>query len=172
MFIDPDSDAPSSASTRQPPLYRVRNSSIHGKGVFAARKIAAGTRIIEYEGDRITSRQAAKRHDKKDGDPHHTFFFSLESGRVIDGDSNGNDARWINHACDPNCEAIEEDGRVFIYALRDIRRGEELGYDYKLFLEERHTAALKRAFACRCGAPNCRGTMLISKRRTRKKSKA
>jgi hypothetical protein len=172
MFIDPVSDSPPLMNAPQRPLHIVRNSAIHGKGVFAARKIAAGTRIIEYEGERITARQASKRHDKKDGDPHHTFFFSLESGRVIDGDRNGNDARWINHSCAPNCEAIEEGGRVFIYALRDIRRGEELGYDYKLFLEEPHTAALKRDFACHCGAPECRGTMLVSKRKAAKKSKA
>ena len=86
---------------------------------------------------------------------------------MIDGGVKGNDARWINHACAPNCEAREEKGRVFIYALHDIKRGEELNYDYGLILEQRHTAKLKASYACRCGAPECRHTMLAPKRRKR-----
>lgn len=167
MFTDPDSRLPPARSAAARPLFAVRDSRIHGKGVFATRKIPAGTLIVEYEGERISAREAAKRHGRKGG-THHTFFFSLHNGRVIDGDSRGNDARWINHACDPNCEAVEENGRVFIYALRDIKRGEELGYDYKLFIEERYTAALKQAYACHCGAAACRQTMLVSKRKISK----
>jgi len=152
------------APTLRPP-YVVRNSRIHGRGVFAARKIPAGTCIIEYEGERITWKEAVRRENMKAPDDFHTFFFSLESGKIIDGGSQGNDARWINHACEPNCEAREEDGRVFIYALRDIQRGEELNYDYGLILEERHTPALKRAYACLCGAATCRHTLLAPKRK-------
>jgi SET domain-containing protein len=149
----------------------VRNSPIHGRGVFAARDIAAGTRITEYKGERITAEQAAERHALANHDnPHHTFFFSLEDGRMIDGDSSGNNARWINHACDPNCEAREKNGRVFIYALRDIRCGEELNYDYGLVVEERHTTAIKQAYACRCGAALCRKTMLALRRKTNRKT--
>lgn len=150
------------------PLHVVRNSRIHGKGVFATRKIHAGEQILEYEGERITWKEAVRRENLKEPGDFHTFFFSLESGKIIDGGSNGNDARWINHSCEPNCEAREEDGRVFIYALRDIARGEELNYDYGLVLEERHTPALKKAYECRCGAPSCRHTLLAPKKRKKK----
>ncbi len=143
----------------------VRDSKVHGKGVFATRKIPAGTRIVEYKGERIDWKETVRRENAKPADSYHTFFFSLEDGRIIDGGSGGNDARWINHACEPNCEAQEEDGRVFIYALRDIARGEELNYDYGLIMEERHTPALKRAYACLCGAASCRHTMLAPKRK-------
>lgn len=153
----------SSSGARLP--YAVRNSKIHGNGVFATRKIAAGTRIVEYEGERISWKEAVRRENTKPADCFHTFFFSLENGKIIDGGSNGNEARWINHACEPNCEAREEDGRVFIYALRDIARGEELNYDYGLILDERHTPKLKRAYLCLCGAATCRHTLLAPKRK-------
>lgn len=150
---------------RQRPAFVVRGSHIHGRGVFATRMIPEGTRIIEYKGERITEKEAQNRHGRDPDNPHHTFFFSLEDGRLIDGDAGGNNARWINHACEPNCEAREENGRVFIYALRDIHPGEELGYDYGLIIEERHTAAIKQNYACRCGATTCRKTMLAPKRK-------
>lgn len=147
--------------------YKVRLSKVHGNGVFATRKIVAGTRIIEYGGKRISEKQADQRFGLDPDNPYHTFFFSLENGRLIDGGDEGNDARWINHSCQPNCEAQEEKGRVFIHALRDIRRGEELCYDYGLVVELRMTKALKAAYACRCGSVNCRGTMLAAKTRGR-----
>ena len=147
----------------------VKHSAIHGNGVFAKRKISADTLIIEYGGDRISARQSLTRQGADPNNPFHTFFFSLESGRLIDGASNGNEARWINHCCEPNCEAREENGRIFIYALRDIRRGEELNYDYGLVVAERHTPAVKRSYACLCGAPACRGTMLALRSKPRKK---
>jgi SET domain-containing protein len=161
------SKTPQEKSTAALPPYAVRSSTIHGNGVFARRKIPAGTLIIEYEGERISWKEALRREELKAADSTHTFLFSLEDGRVIDGGSHGNDARWINHACEPNCEAQEEDGRVFIYALRDIARGEELNYNYALVLDQRHTPAIKRAYACRCGAPSCRKTMLAPKPRKR-----
>jgi SET domain-containing protein len=133
--------------------------------VFAARKIATGTRIIEYDGERITDKQAARRNGSDPDNPCHTFYFSLEDGRMIDGAVGGNDARWINHSCAPNCEAREEGGRIFIHALRDIRRGEELNYDYGLIVAERHTPAVKRSYACLCGVDRCRSTMLAPKRK-------
>ncbi|MBS0307553.1 MAG: SET domain-containing protein-lysine N-methyltransferase [Proteobacteria bacterium] len=147
--------------------YIVKTSAIHGKGVFAKHDIAAGKRIAEYKGERINNDEATERHNRQEG--HHTFFFSLEDGRVIDGGSGGSNARWINHGCAPNCEAREEDGRVFIHALRDIASGEELCYDYGLIIDARHTKALKRDYACRCGADDCRLTMLAPKRRAAKK---
>ncbi len=90
----------------------------------------------------------------------HTFNFGLESGEVINPEIGGNEARWINHCCDPNCEAIEEDDRIFIYALRDIEAGQELFYDYAMEIDEPITNKLKNEFRCHCGAARCRGTML------------
>lgn len=157
----------STADTASPDktYYAVRHSKIHGNGVFATRKIPEGARIIEYQGKRISWKEAVRRENLKPADCFHTFFFSLESGRIIDGGDEGNDSRWINHSCEPNCEAREEDGKVFIHALRDIKRGEELFYDYGLIMEQRHTPALKKAYQCLCGTPSCRGTLLAPKRR-------
>jgi len=149
--------------------FEVRRSTIHGNGVFASRHIDAGECIVEYLGERITSDESAIRAEQGGGPVNHTFFFSLADGNVIDGGSDGNDARYINHACEPNCEAYEEDGRVFIYALQDIEAGEELNYNYALIYEERHTAAVKKLFECRCGAPSCTGTMLAPKKRKARK---
>ncbi len=156
-------------STDVEPLIKVRHSRIHGNGVFASRKITEGSRIIEYRGKRITEKQAEKRFGQDPENPYHTFFFSLDSGKLIDGGDEGNDARWINHSCAPNCEAQEEKGRVYIHALRDIKRGEELSYDYGLIIGERLTPTVKKAYACRCGATECRGTMLAVKKKAAKK---
>jgi hypothetical protein len=157
-----------SAMSKASTLYEVRQSPVHGNGVFARRAIEAGERIIEYRGEHISWDEATERAARRGGPVNHTFYFSLADGRVIDGGKRGNDARWINHACEPNCEAYEEDGRVYIHALRDIDAGEELNYNYALIYDERHTPALKRLFECRCGTPACSGTMLAPKRRTRK----
>jgi SET domain-containing protein len=133
----------------------VRESSVHGRGVYAAQFIAEGTRIIEYTGERTPWEAAPDDHDNP-----HTFNFGLENGDVINPEVGGNDARWINHSCDPNCEAVEEDDRIFIYAMRDIQPGEELLYDYHMELDEPITESAKKKFACHCGASNCRGTMI------------
>ena len=156
----------------RPAVYEVRKSPVHGNGVFALRAIPAGERIIEYRGERITWDEATRRAAERGGPVNHTFYFSLADGNVIDGGRRGNDARWINHACEPNCEAYEEDGRVYIHALRDIDAGEELNYNYALIYDERHTPALKRLFACRCGTPACTGTMLAPKKRARSSRKS
>lgn len=144
---------------------QVRRSGVHGKGVFALRPIPAGESIIEYTGQTIGWPEALRRHPHDPSDPHHTFYFSIGGDRVIDAKHGGNAARWINHSCDPNCEADEQDGRVFIKARRDLLPGEELFYDYGLVIDERYTPRLKREYACRCGASGCRGTMLAPKRR-------
>jgi len=133
----------------------VRESAVHGRGVYATRFIPEGTRIIEYTGQRVSWERATD----DENDPH-TFIFGLDNGEVIDPTIGGNDARWINHCCDPNCEAIEEDDRIFIYATRDVEAGEELFYDYALEIDEPVTEESKRKFACHCGSANCRGTML------------
>jgi SET domain-containing protein len=149
--------------------YSVRNSPIHGRGVFATRTIAKGTDIIEYRGRRISMDEADELPDSDPDNPFHTFLFELNDGRVIDAGTRGNAARWINHSCQPNCEPYEDaEGHVFIAAKRTIRAGEELAYDYKLNVPGRRTARVIASYACRCGAPRCRGTMLDPGKRKRK----
>ncbi len=142
------------------PLVTVRRSGVHGRGVFARRDIPRGTRIIEYTGERISWKEAQALPPNDPDDPHHTFFFSLDDGRVINAAAGGNEARWINHSCGPNCRTDELKGRVYIYALRKIKAGEELFYDYSLEPADKRTKALERLFRCHCGSENCRGTML------------
>ena len=160
---------PAKARTSSPPTstrrFQVRRSSVHGRGVFAVEPIACSELIIEYTGEVIGWPEALRRHPHDPADPNHTFYFSLEGGKVIDAKVGGNSSRWINHACDPNCQADETDGRVVIRALRDLQPGDELFYDYGLVLDERQTAKLKKQYACRCGSPSCRGTMLAPKSR-------
>jgi uncharacterized protein len=149
---------------------QVRRSGVHGKGVFALQDIAEGETIIEYVGEIISWKEADRRHPNNPDEPNHTFYFSIRDGKkVIDAAVGGNAARWINHSCNPNCEADEDDDthRVFIKALRNIAAGEELNYDYGLIIEERYTPKLKAEYRCLCGAKNCRGTMLAPKRGSR-----
>ena len=127
--------------------------------------IAAGDTLIEYVGEIISWEQAQARHPHDPQNPNHTFYFHIDETRVIDALHGGNSSRWINHACDPNCEAHEREGRIFIKALRDIAAGEELNYDYGLIIEERYTKKLKAEYPCWCGATTCRGTLLAPKRR-------
>jgi len=165
--------ATANSTTRRKPKIVVKNSRIHGRGVYAGRKIAKGERVIEYKGELITWKECDRRPPSDPDDPHHTFFFSLSDGKhVIDAAVGGNAAKWINHSCEPNCEAEEddEDNRVFIVALRDIKAGEELNYDYGLITDERMTPAVKKNYACRCGSKGCRGTMLALKSKTPAKS--
>jgi hypothetical protein len=143
---------------------QVRRSGVHGKGVFALAPLAEGEVLIEYVGEVITWREALRRHPHDPQDPDHTFYFHIDDKHVIDANVGGNSSRWINHACAPNCEADEVDGRIFIKALRDIAPGEELFYDYGLVIDERYTKKLKEQFACRCATPDCRGTLLARKR--------
>lgn len=146
---------------------QTRRSGVHGKGVFAVQDIAEGEAIIEYIGEVISWDEAQARHPHDPQDPNHTFYFSLDNGNVIDALHGGNSSRWINHSCDGNCEADEVEDRVYIKALRNIRAGEELNYDYGLMLDERYTPKLKAEYACWCGAKDCRGTLLAPKRRAR-----
>jgi hypothetical protein len=142
------------------PLFEVRRSRIHGTGVFALRSIRKGKRIIEYTGERVSHKEADARYADRDEDDNHTFLFIVDGRTVIDAGVNGNDARFINHSCDPNCETAIEDRRVFIYALRNIEPGEELAYDYQIQREDGDPPNIEEIFACRCGAAKCRGTML------------
>jgi uncharacterized protein len=144
---------------------QVRRSGVHGKGVFAVADIAAGETLIEYVGEVISWQEAQDRHPHDPSNPNHTFYFHVDDDRVIDALYGGNSSRWINHSCDPNCIADEENGRIFIRALRNIPAGEELSYDYGLVISERYTPKLKAEYPCWCGADGCRGTLLSPKRR-------
>ena len=155
------------------PLYIVRRSKVHGYGAFATQDIRKGARIDEYLGDRITHAQADKRYEDHDENDNHTFLFIVDKRTVIDAGIGGNDARFINHKCDPNCESEIKKGRVFIIATKAIRKGEELGYDYQIGREKDDPLNVDEIYACRCGSPKCRGTMLWPAKRPapRKKRK-
>ena len=153
--------APPSAGRR----IQVRKSGVHGKGVFALQPIKRGERIIEYVGEIINWPEALRRHPHNPAEPNHTFYFHVDEQRVIDANVGGNASRWINHACRPNCKADQgDDGRVHIRALKHLKTGDELFYDYGLVIEERYTPRLKKEYECCCGHFSCRGTMLAPKR--------
>ena len=160
-----------SSSVSKQPLIKVRNSRIHGRGVFAARRIRKGTRIIEYVGERLSHEAADKRYEDHDPNDNHTFLFIVDKKTVIDAGVGGNAARFINHSCDGNCESVIEKGRVWIEATRTIQPGQELGYDYEIGREPDDPENVDEVFACRCGSPKCRGTMLWPPERTDKKGK-
>jgi len=148
-----------------PPLpFDVRTSGIQGSGGFATQLIAAGVRLIEYAGERLTPAQAEARYPDRDGERHHTYLFAVDDDVVVDAAVDGNEARFLNHSCAPNCDAVIEHGRIWIETIHDIEPGEELVYDYAYVLAERHTPAAKRRFPCFCGAITCRGTILARKR--------
>jgi|SRR5687767_420113 SET domain-containing protein len=117
---------------------------------------------MEYKGERISHALADRRYAATR--ETHTMLFTVDRKVVIDATRNGNSARWINHSCSPNCESDVVGGRVYISALRDIRRGEELAYDYGLYLDEPHTRAAKAEYPCHCGSRRCRGSLLARKR--------
>ena len=157
-------------SRQRPPSFKVRRSSVHGRGAFALRRIRKGTRIVEYLGERVSHTDADRRYEGRDEDDSHTFLFVVDSKTVIDGGTEGNDARFINHSCNPNCESMIEGKRVFIKALRTIQPGEELSYDYQLGRDEDDPPNVDEIYACRCGHANCRGSMLWPPRRAARKS--
>jgi SET domain-containing protein len=142
------------------PLIEVRNSPIHGRGVYAKTRIVKGGRVIEYLGDRVSHAEADRRYEIKDNDDGHTFLFIVDNRTVIDAGVGGNEARFINHGCSPNCETVTEDRRIFIEATRTMKPGEELCYDYQLVWESTDDPEDLKLYDCRCGAKNCRGTML------------
>jgi hypothetical protein len=151
------------------PMIEVRHSPVHGYGVFALRRIRKGTTVIEYLGDRISHEEADERYADKSAKDNHTFLFTVDSKTVIDAGRNGNEARFINHGCDPNCESGIMTKRVFIDAIRTIQPGEELVYDYQITRDPDDPDDVDEIFACRCGAEGCRGSMLEPKQPPRKK---
>ena len=145
---------------------QTRRSGVHGKGVFAVQALAEGEMLIEYGGEVISWKEALRRHPHDPADPNHTFYFHIDDKHVIDGKQGGNSSRWINHSCKPNCQAEvsdEDSGRVFIKALRNIKAGEELFYDYGLIIDAKYTPKLLAEYPCWCGAKKCRGTLLAPK---------
>ena len=145
-----------------PKRITLRRSPIHGNGVFAVTDIPKGTELLEYRGRLMTHAQIDRKYASVP-DNGHTFLFTLNDDYVIDANVGGNAARWINHACSPNCIADEVDGRIFIKSLRTLKPGEELFYDYGLIIDDRYTPKLKKQYECRCGSKRCRGTMLAPK---------
>jgi SET domain-containing protein len=137
-----------------------RRSKIHGIGVYVIEPIRAGETIIEVVGERISTEESDRRAEERDAEAGHTFMFYVDEDTVIDCGVGGNISRFINHSCEPNCEAVDEDGRIFVEALRDIEVGEELVYDYRLTWESTDDPEDLKAYTCRCGARSCRGTML------------
>lgn len=151
------------------PYFKVRASKIQGKGAFAVRRIRKGTRIIEYLGERITQEEADARYDDDGNSRTHVVLFAVDGGMVIDAAVGGNEAQYINHSCAPNCQAFEDDGRIFIEALRTIQPGEELAYDYQFERHEGVDAEMERRYPCHCGAEGCRGTLFAPSKKTRKR---
>ncbi|MFC5743820.1 SET domain-containing protein [Dyella tabacisoli] len=149
-----------------------RRSPIHGNGVFAVSAIAKGEQVIQYKGTLVTNDEADELYGDG-GETGHTFLFTLNDEYIVDANQHGNSARWINHSCEPNCRAVIEESasgdprkdRVLIEAIRKIKPGEELTYDYGITLDVPHTARLKKLWLCLCGSPKCCGTLLKPKGR-------
>jgi SET domain-containing protein len=157
--FEPDPSMPT-VSLPAEPAFIVRRSPVHGQGVFATRVIRKGEVIDEFTGERISHAQANWRYRHRDVNDNHTFLFTVSSRTVIDARRQGNDTRFINHRCDPNCEPQVRRGRVFIVAIRTIRMGEELGFEYNIGREDDDPPNVDEIYACRCGARRCRGTIL------------
>ncbi|MEJ7758679.1 MAG: SET domain-containing protein-lysine N-methyltransferase [Gemmatimonadaceae bacterium] len=150
-------------------LYEIRRSSIQGRGVFATQRIRPGQKVVEYAGERVTNAEADRRYDEENMSRHHTFLFTLDDETVVDGRCEGNDARYINHSCDPNCEAVIENQEIWIYALRNIQPGIELGYDYQYERTGENDDELEKFYHCLCGSPKCRGSIMKPARKPRKR---
>jgi SET domain-containing protein len=135
----------------------VRESAIHGRGLFALERIERGQRILEYTGARVSAYQDEEAAPVSG--PVHTMLFDLGNGWMIDGADGGNDSRLINHSCRPNCEAYGVRGRIFIHARRAIPAGSELLLDYGIDRGELGEEEARALYPCRCGAPGCRGTV-------------
>ncbi|HEY4131306.1 MAG TPA: SET domain-containing protein-lysine N-methyltransferase [Gemmatimonadaceae bacterium] len=160
--------APKSPAGKAGPVNKwmeLRQSSIHGLGAFALQDIPKGTRIIEYTGEHIDNVEADRRYDDDTMRNHHTFLFILTSKTCIDAAHDGNEARFINHSCNPNAEAVVGRKHIWIDALKKIPAGTEILYDYAYEDDDKYTEEDYRRYGCRCGAPKCRGTIVDTKRK-------
>lgn len=147
--------------------FEVRQSTIQGRGAFATRRIRAGQRIVEYTGERIDQAEGDRRYAEDGMGRHHTFLFTLDDDLLIDGGRGGNASRFLNHSCAPNVEAVIDGDAIYFHALKNIQPGTELTFDYKYERTDAHTAEDEAFYACRCGAPTCRGTILAPKKKAR-----
>lgn len=160
--------------SKKPLAFVVRTSRISGKGAFALRPIKKGEKLIEYVGERLTHKQSDERYDDDSMTEHHTFLFTISSRHVLDATVDGNESRFINHSCDPNCEADITKGRIWISAIKDIAKGEELHYDYGYERSGDETAEDEKRYKCLCGTAKCRGSIMepLSTFKARKKKEA
>jgi SET domain-containing protein len=157
--------------TSQLPLFEIRDSPIAGKGAFALQPIPAWTRLIEYTGERVSHEVADARYEEEESAGNtHTVLFSVDDKTVIDAGVNGNDARFFNHSCGPNCQSRIIRKRVYLETIRAIKPGEELTYDYEIPNEGESEEAARRKWPCHCGAPNCRGTLLLPPAKPKRKT--
>ena len=122
------------------------SSPIHGTGGFARVDIPAGTRVIEYVGEIISKQESLERCERSN-----EYIFAIDEERDLDGNVEWNPARFLNHSCEPNCEARLIDGRIWLVAIRDLRAGEELTFNYSYDLTD------YREHPCHCGANKCVG---------------
>jgi len=143
----------------------VKFSKIHNYGVFALRDIKKNEKIIEYLGEKISKKESDKRDGKVNGHGGEVYFFSLNSKYDIDGAVGGNGAQYINHTCDPNAETLSEDNKIWIIALRKIKKNEEITYDYGFDFEDFED------HECHCRKKNCIGFIVDKKhwKKVRKK---
>jgi uncharacterized protein len=146
----------------------LRRSSIHCLGAFARCEIQKGTRVIEYIGEKISNAEADRRYDDEAMRRHHTFLFILNERTCVDAAFDGNESRFLNHSCDPNCEAVISRGHIWIEALKSIPAGTELVYDYQYEDDAEYTEEDLRFYACHCGSPKCRGTIVKTRKKLRK----
>lgn len=147
----------SAADTPRP--FEVRRSRIQGRGVFATAQIRKGKKLIEYVGEPITPEEADRRYDDSNG-RHHTFLFVLNDTTVLDARRGGNDARFVNHSCEPNCETVIDNDHIWIRSIKPIAPETELVYDYRFEWDDAYEPDDVRYYACRCGSAKCRGTIL------------
>lgn len=152
-------------------LFELRTSPIAGTGAFAIQPIPKGTRLIEYTGEKISHEEADKRYDDEKSATSHVVLFTLDRNTVVDAGVGGNEARFFNHSCAPNCESEVENGHIWLDTIRDVAPGEELTYDYALTRETEDDEAEEARYPCHCGAPGCRGTLLEPRKPKKKKSR-
>jgi SET domain-containing protein len=158
--VDTATPVKTSSKKEKAPVYEVRESAIQGRGGFAVRPIRTGKRIDEYVGEKISHKEADRRYDDNEG-RHHTFLFVLDDDVVLDARFGGNNARFLNHSCDPNCETVIENNRVWIKAIKPIKPDDELLYDYRFEWQDEYEPEDIRYYACRCGTDKCRGTIVL-----------
>ena len=149
--------------------FELRGSPIQGLGAFARKDIPRGTRIIEYTGEKISYAESDRRYPDERDERHHTFLFTLNSRWIIDAAFDGNDARFINHSCEPNCDAYIERGHIWIESIKRIPAGAELSYDYQYEYLDEYTEEDLAFYKCCCGSPKCRGTIVEPKKARRKR---